>query len=71
MAGGVVVSGTCPNNLLNGPPVDGCVIGAELPKMLTVLVDVAGVCPNGLLEGLKVELDWPNSGLEDEGALVV
>ena len=53
--------------VLNGPPVDGCVAGVELPEVLPGLVDIADVCPNGLSGGLKVELDWLNNEFE-EGA---
>lgn len=65
---GFVVAGACPNRVLKGPLFDGCVTGAELPKMLPGVVDVAGVCPKGLLGGLKAVLDWLKSELEEEGA---
>jgi hypothetical protein len=55
--------------VLNGPPFDDCVVGAELPKMLPEVADDAGAWPNKLLGGLKVEVDWLNSELEEEVAL--
>ena len=62
-------AGAIPNNVLNGPPLGGCVAGAELPKVLTGVSEVVDVCPNRLLEGLKAEMDGPNIELEEEGPL--
>ena len=42
---GFVVAGVCPNSVLNGPPFDGCVTEAELPKILSGVVDVVDFCP--------------------------
>jgi hypothetical protein len=61
--------GAFPNNVLNGPPLGGCVVGAVLPKVLTGVSEVVDVCPNGLLEGLKAEMDGPNIEFEEEGTL--
>lgn len=61
--------GVCPNNVLNGPPFEGCVAGVEVPNMLPGVVDVTGVCPNNLLEGLKAEVGLLNSELEEGGPL--